>query len=108
MKSVKAVFAAVFFSSVLMAPSAAFAQQNLQQCLDQADSEYLREMDRCSTTGRNQYNVWNDRVDNDYCEYGAGITHDASLRDCYASYPEEVSVLEAIFGRNSRESHAKA
>lgn len=84
-------------------PSAAIAQQTQQQCFDQAEAEYIREMDRCLGTSRNQYNVWNERVDSDFCLYGAGLTYDGARRDCYIGYPDETSQRDPVIGRKNDE-----
>jgi len=66
--------------------SSALAQSSaLEECLQQADSAYNHEMERCMT-----YPFY-DSAERDYCAYGAGLTHDGDRQSCIQSYPEGIS-----------------
>ncbi|WP_145202110.1 hypothetical protein [Sphingobium sp. B2] len=87
MKMMK-IASVAFVSFILSAYNTAYAYNNLEECLNEAGEQYYEQINRCLT---GHFGVWGDPAERDYCQYSAGLEHDANRQSCYASYPDQIS-----------------
>ncbi|WP_375243368.1 hypothetical protein [Sphingomonas parapaucimobilis] len=103
MTNIKSLLVFAFASSSLLASSSAQAN-SLDECLQQANDKYTEQMASCQH--RNPWNVWQDRIDSEWCEYAAGQELQSNTEWCQRDYSSQTSSLSLSEFTQRREDAA--